>query len=61
MSHPPPKKKHKSSFFLLSNKKSAVNIFSTMVYVVFLHNNVDLKYLFTVLSMTFVHYAYLVH
>jgi len=39
--------------------KSAVNIFSTMLYVVFLHNNVDLKYFFTVLSMTFLLDAYL--
>jgi len=49
------KKRHKLSFFLLSNMKSAVNYFSTMLYVVFFHNNFDLKYLFTVFSKTFVH------
>jgi len=39
--------------------KSAVKIFSTMLYVVLLHNNVDSKYFFTVLSMIFLHDAYL--
>jgi len=39
--------------------KSAVKIFSTMLYIVFLHDTVYLKYFFTVLSMIFLHDAYL--
>jgi len=53
------KKRHKLSFFLLSNMESVVKIFSTMLYVVLLHNNVDLKYLLTVLPMIFLHDSYL--
>jgi len=38
--------------------KTAVKMFSTMLYVVFLHHKVDLKYFFTVLSTIFLHNAY---
>jgi len=46
-------------FCFLSNMKSIVIFFSTMLYVVLLHNNVDLKYLLTVLPMIFLHDSYL--
>jgi len=48
-----------TSFFLLLKMKSGAKIFSTVLYVVFLHDTVDLKYFFTVLSMIVLHDAYL--